>query len=363
MILFNEFKREYGNIREEINQAIQRVLDSGWYILGKEGEAFEEEFAKYTGTSYCVGVANGTEAIALALRAMNIGKGDEVITTCMTAFPTITGIIQAEAIPVVADINLCDGLIDYRKIEAKITPRTKAIIPVHLYGQCCNMEEILKIAGRHGLKVMEDCAQATGATYKGHPAGSLGNAASFSFYPTKNLGAYGDAGAITTSDKAIYERLLALRNYGQTKRYYHDLEGINSRLDEVQAAILRVKLQYLDKWNLRRRAIADLYRKGLKGVACLTEHDYGQVNYHLFVVKTPRRDALSAWLEKEGIKTLIHYPVPINEQKAFPGQKDEIMTCTREFAASILSLPMYPELTDREVENIIEKINLFFSQS
>ncbi len=359
MILFNDFKQEYNLVRNEVDQAIRRVLDSGWYILGKECEAFEKEFATYTGAQYCVGVANGTEAIALALLSMGVGEGSEVITTNLTAFPTITGIMQAGAKPVVVDICTDDGLIDYTKIEAKITPETKAIVPVHLYGQCCDMDPIMQIAQKHGLKVMEDCAQATGSEYKNKKAGTFGETSSFSFYPTKNLGAYGDAGAIITNNKDIYEKLLSLRNYGQTKRYYHDLEGINSRLDEMQAAILRVKLPYLDKWNNRRREIAQMYRQGLRNVECLTEHEYGRMNYHLFVIKAQKRDELLAYLNDKGINSLIHYPVPINEQKSFPGQKDEKMQNTISFASSILSLPIHPALTNDEVNTVIDAINKF----
>jgi dTDP-4-amino-4,6-dideoxygalactose transaminase len=338
---------------------MRRVLDSGWYILGKEGEVFEKEFAAYIGANYCVGVANGTEAIALGLMAMGIGQGDEVITTNMTAFPTITGIMQAAALPVVVDINPEDGLMDCRQIEAKITPCTKAIVPVHLYGQCCDMEAIKQIADKYQLKILEDCAQAAGSTYRSCKAGMWGDCASFSFYPTKNLGAYGDAGAVITNDKTIYERLLSMRNYGQTKRYYHETEGINSRLDEVQAAVLRVKLQYLDKWNSRRREIAAMYRKGLKGVDCLKEHEYGEMNYHLFVIRTQQRDQLMEHLEQKGIKTLIHYPVPINQQKAFIGQRGEDGH-TAEFADTILSLPIYPGLRDEEVAEIIQAVNQYF---
>ena len=275
MILFNEFKREYEAIRTEIDAALRRVLDSGWYILGKEGEAFEREFADYLGVRHCVGVANGTEAIALALRGMDIGPGDEVITTDMTAFATVTGIVQAGATPVVVDVRPEDGLMDERLIEAQITPRTKCIVPVHLYGQSCDMDAILRIARAHGLKVMEDCAQAAGTTYRDRKAGGWGDCAAYSFYPTKNLGAYGDGGAITTNDDATAERLRSLRNYGQTVRYHHEYEGINSRLDEMQAAILRVKLHHLDAWNARRRAIAARYRAGLTAVECLTEHAHG----------------------------------------------------------------------------------------
>ncbi len=361
MILFNDFKQEYQLIRKDINDAIRRVLDSGWYILGKECESFEKEFAAYIGTNYCVGVANGTEAIALALSAMDIGKGDEVITTNLTAYPTITGILQAGAKPRVIDIRTDDGLIDCNKIESNITSATKAIVPVHLYGQCCNMDELQQIATKHSLKLMEDCAQSAGSTYKGKKAGTFGETASFSFYPTKNLGAYGDAGAITTNNKEIYEKLLSLRNYGQTKRYYHDNIGINSRLDEMQAAILRAKLPHLDQWNLRRKEIAGMYRKGLQHVNCLTEHEYGQMNYHLFVIKTTKRDALLEHLNQQGICALIHYPVPINEQQSFPRQKGEKLDNTIQFSSSILSLPIHPVLTNAEVETTIKTVNNFFN--
>ena len=358
MILFNEFKREYEAIRTEIDAALRRVLDSGWYILGKEGEAFEREFADYLGVRHCVGVANGTEAIALALRSMDIGPGDEVITTDMTAFATVTGIVQAGATPVVVDIRPEDGLLDERLIEAQITPRTKCLIPVHLYGQSCDMDAILRIARTHDLKVMEDCAQAAGTTYRDRKAGGWGDCAAYSFYPTKNLGAYGDGGAITTNDDATAERLRSLRNYGQTVRYHHEYEGINSRLDEMQAAILRVKLHHLDAWNARRRAIAARYRAGLTTVECLTEHAYGLPNYHLFVVRAKNRDALAERLAREGIGTLIHYPIPIRRQGAYHGpHKDVPRTPTDEFADSILSLPMYPTLTDAEVDTIIRAVN------
>ena len=358
MILFNEFKREYEAIHTEIDAALRRVLDSGWYILGKEGEAFEREFADYLGVRHCVGVANGTEAIALALRGMDIGPGDEVITTDMTAFATVTGIVQAGATPVVVDIRPEDGLLDERLIEAQITPRTKCIVPVHLYGQSCDMDAILRIAQAHGLKVMEDCAQAAGTTYRDRKAGGWGDCAAYSFYPTKNLGAYGDGGAVTTNDDATAERLRSLRNYGQTVRYHHDYEGINSRLDEMQAAILRVKLRHLDAWNVRRRTIAARYRAGLTAVECLTEHTYGLPNYHLFVVRAKDRTALSERLAREGVGTLIHYPVPIRRQGAYHGpHKDVPRTPTDDFADAILSLPMYPTLTDEEVDAVIRAVN------
>ena len=359
VIPFNDFQREYTLIRQEIDEAIHRVLHSGWYILGTECKAFEEAFAAYIGIEYCVGVANGTEAIALALSSMGIAPGDEVITTNMTAFPTITGIVQSGAKPVVVDIRKEDGLIDCTKIEAKITAATKAIVPVHLYGQCCDMDLLRNIASQYDLKIMEDCAQAAGSEFRNKKSGTFGSAAAFSFYPTKNLGAYGDAGAVVTDNQEIYEHLLSLRNYGQTKKYYHDTQGINSRLDELQAAVLRVKLRYLDSWNRRRREIAAMYRKNLQNVTCLTEHAYGQSNYHLFVIKVPERDRFLAWLNENGIKSLIHYPIPIDKQKSFPNPQNEIMQNTDEFAQTILSLPIYPELTDEEVHKIIKTVNLY----
>lgn len=360
MIPFNEFKREYESIRNEIDEALRRVLDSGWYILGKEGEAFEHEFADYLGARHCVGVANGTEAIALALRSLGIGAGDEVITTDMTAFATVTGIVQAGATPVVIDVRTDDGLMNEKLIEAHITPCTKALIPVHLYGQSCDMQPILDTARAHGLKVVEDCAQAAGTTYHDRKSGRWSDCSAFSFYPTKNLGAYGDGGAVITDDDDTAQRLRSLRNYGQTVRYHHDYEGINSRLDEMQAAILRVKLKHLDAWNDRRRTIAARYREGLTTVKCLKEHTYGQPNYHLFVVRANDRDALAQQLAKEewGVGTLIHYPVPIRRQRAYNGPgRDAEHTVTDDFAASILSLPMYPTLTDEEVERIICAVN------
>ncbi|HEY3370935.1 MAG TPA: DegT/DnrJ/EryC1/StrS family aminotransferase [Prolixibacteraceae bacterium] len=359
MILFNDFSLEPPHIKQEIQQAIQKVVDSGWFILGKELESFESAFARYIGTRYCIGVASGTEAIALALMAYGIGEGDEVITTNMTAYPTITGILQSGAQPVVVDIFGDTGLIDYRKIEEKISPKTKAIVPVHLYGQSCQLEEIKNIAQRNNLQVIEDCAQSSGATFQGQKCGSIGHCGAFSFYPTKNLGAYGDGGAITTNDEAVYTKLLALRNYGQTKRYHHESPGINSRLDEIQAAILNVKLKYLEQGNLQRAEIAQYYRQHLQTVECLTEESYGKQVNHLFVVKSTRRDQLSGYLLEKGIQTLIHYPIPVNRQNAFPWQKDEVFENAYSFADSILSLPIYPGLSKQHLDQIIQTVNEF----
>lgn len=359
MIPFNDFSKEPEELKQDIQQAIQRVVNSGWFILGKELEAFESAFANYIGTRYCVGVASGTEAIALSLMAHDIGQGDEVITTNLTAYPTITGILQSGAQPVVVDIFNENGLIDYTQIEAKITSRTAAIIPVHLYGQSCQMEEIKTIASRNNLILIEDCAQASGATFGNRKCGSMGHCGAFSFYPTKNLGAYGDGGAITTNDEIVYKKLLALRNYGQTKRYYHDSKGINSRLDEIQAAILHTKLKYLDGFNAERLDIARYYHNGLQTVECLTQESYGTPCYHLFVVKSSHRDELAGYLQKHEIQTLIHYPIPVNRQKAFKWQKEESMENADEFADRILSLPIYPGLSKQATDQIIQTINDF----
>lgn len=361
MILFNDFGKEPQALKRDVQTAIQKVLDSGWYILGKELENFEVQFAHYIGTRYCIGVASGTEAIALALMALHIGPGDEVITTNLTAYPTITGILQSGARPVVVDIFGENGLIDYHRIQAKINPRTRAIVPVHLYGQSCELDELKRIAVSNGIVVVEDCAQSTGATFRGQKCGSVGECGAFSFYPTKNLGAYGDAGAITTNDETVYTSLLALRNYGQTRRYHHEMPGINSRLDEIQAAILSVKLKYLEEGNQERQEIAAAYRKQLQTVECLTEDSYGQSANHLFVVKSPDRDRLANYLQEKGIQTYIHYPIPINRQKAFLWQKDEPLENSCTFADSILSLPIYPGLSKQTIDQIIQTVNDFNS--
>ena len=359
MILLNDFKKQYALIKDQMDSAISRVLESGWYILGNELKAFETEFADFIGVSYCVGVASGTEAIALSLMALGIGKGDEVIVPCFTAFPTITGILQAGAIPVLADVSPDDGLINAGNIRKKISKRSRAVVPVHLYGQSCDMDPLLNLADSFGLKVVEDCAQSAGATYRGRQTGSFGICSAFSFYPTKNLGALGDAGAVVTKDKTIYEKLLSLRNYGQSVRYYHDHAGINSRMDEIQAAVLRTKLNYLAAWNDRRRQIAEIYRETLEEAQVIRKNQYGNPCYHLFVIKSPERDALISFLQSRGIQALIHYPVPVNRQKAFPEQKNEIFSGSEYLASVVASIPVYPELTDEEAENIISTLHAF----
>ncbi|MDD5528281.1 MAG: DegT/DnrJ/EryC1/StrS family aminotransferase [Patescibacteria group bacterium] len=374
-ILFNNFKRQYAALEKEIDAAVKETLLSGNFILGEKVKKFEMEFAEYLGAKYCVGVASGTDAIILSLLALGVGAGDEVITTDMTAYPTVAAIMRAGADPVLVDIGEEDGLIDCGRIEEKITPRTKAIIPVHLYGQAADMEAIKKIAAKHNLKIIEDCAQATGATFGKNKVGTIGDCGAFSFYPTKNLGAYGDGGAVVTDDRSIYEKLLSLRNYGRIngnvnglgaarvfsslEGYNHQSSGLNSRLDELQAAILSAKLPYLGKWNARRREIARYYQKNLKTVARLKENDYGQAVYHLFVVKCSRRDELAEYLKKNSVGTLIHYSLPMNKQEALNGRQAGKFTVSEKFSKEILSLPLYPEMTDEEVEHVIKMINNF----
>jgi len=359
MIRFDNFKPQYRALQKDINLAVQRVLKSGFFILGNEVKSFEQEFAAYIGTRYAVGVASGTEAIALSLMALNITRGFEVITTNMTAYPTIAAIIQAGAKPVVVDICEETGLIDCHKITSKINKKTRAIIPVHLYGQSCDMKAIGDIARKYDLKIIEDCAQSAGATFGKKKTGNIGHCGAFSFYPTKNLGAYGDGGAVTTNDTGIYNKLLQLRNYGQSTRYYHDSPGINSRLDEMQAAMLRVKLKHLDIWNHKRYLAAQYYKNNLTAVSCLKEYSYGKPVYHLFVIKTPHRQKLIDHLTKHKIQSYIHYPVPINKQKAFSHQKKNAFPKTNQFANSIISIPLYPELSKSNRVTIVKVINEF----
>jgi dTDP-4-amino-4,6-dideoxygalactose transaminase len=362
MIPFNDFKAQYKQLRQPIDQAVRRVMESGWFVLGTEVRKFEKEFATYLQSHFCVGVASGTEALTLSLLAQGIGPGDEVITTNVTAFPTITGIVQSGAQPVVVDILPENGLMDPERIIPKITKKTKAIIPVHLYGQACDMQAIMDIAEEFGLVVIEDCAQAVGAKQKGRFCGTFGISGAFSFYPTKNLGAHGDAGAIVTQNKATYEKLLLLRNYGQSNRYYHDQMGLNSRLDELQAAILRAKLPFLNQWNRKRSENALFYRLYLEGVTFLKPAIGNEDVYHLFVVKDKNRQARIDFLKQEGIAALIHYPIPINRQKAFPYQQNEHFPESERFCNQIMSLPIYPELTDLQLHKIANTFNAFHAK-
>lgn len=360
-IEFNDLRPQHRDLREEINAAVGGVLDDGWFVLGKQGEAFEREFADYCGAAHCVGVGSGTEAIHLALLACGVNPGDEVITASLTAVPTCSAITFAGATPVFVDVDPSTFTLDPAKLEAAITPRTRAIMPVHLYGHVADMDPINEVARARRIPVVEDACQAHGAEYKGRRAGALATLAAFSFYPTKNLGACGDGGAVTTDNPELVDRLRLLRNYGQRRRYYHESKGFNSRLDEMQAAILRVKLRYLDSWNAARRAKARLYHSLLRGVVTPAEAQYARHVYHLYVIRSQQRDDLQRILAERGIGTLIHYPVPVHLQEAYrdlgvgPGSLPATEQCARE----ILSLPLYPELPDEQVAAVASAVNEF----
>lgn len=355
-------KANYIAHKEEIDKAIARVLDSGWYILGQEVTAFENEFASYIGVSSAIGVGSGTEAIQLALRACDIGEGDEVITVSHTAVATVAAIELCGATPVLVDINPNTYTINPDNLEAAITARTKGIIPVHIYGHPADMERIMSIAHRHKLRVIEDCAQAHGAIDNGRKVGAWGDIAAFSFYPTKNLGSIGDGGMVVTNDPLLAEKTKLLREYGWRKRYISEFPGLNSRLDEVQAAILRVKLRYLDEDNKRRQSLARIYDDMLSSTSLyLPICDAAATHvYHQYVVCSKQRDSLMLFLREKGIGTLIHYPAPIHLQPAYHGRLRCVnsMTNTEKAAEKILSLPMYPELTSEQVHQVAAAIVL-----
>lgn len=365
MILCSNPLAQYEALRQEIDEAVSKVLRSGRYILGAEVSAFEQEFADYVGASYGIGVGSGTDALHLVLLACGISAGDEVITVSHTAVATVAAIEMCGAVPVFADIEPDYYTIDPSKIEKFITSRTKAIIPVHIYGQAADMDKIMDISRRHGLKVIEDCAQAHGARYKGRKAGSIGDVSCFSFYPTKNLGAIGDGGMIVTNNEKIAEEARLLREYGWKERYVSHVSGWNSRLDEIQAAILRIKLRYLDEANGARARIATIYNTGLVncGLGLPFVREQASHVYHLYVVSCSERDRLQAHLKAQDIHPLVHYPVPVHLQPAyknrFPGSDN--LAKTERAAKEVLSLPIYPELTDSEVQTVIDAVKGFFS--
>lgn len=362
-IPFLDLKQPYLELKEALDCAYQRVMDSGWYIHGEELKAFEAEFADYCNVKYCIGVGNGLDALHLILRAMDIGEGDEVIVPSNTFIATWLAVSYAGATPVPVEPDEKTYNIDPSKIEAAITKKTKAIMPVHLYGQPADMDPILEIASRYRLKVIEDAAQAHGARYKGKKAGGLGDAAGFSFYPGKNLGAFGDGGAVTTNDSTIAEKVSRLSNYGSQVKYAHDVKGYNSRLDELQAAFLRVKLRKLDEWNGRRKVIADMYLKGLADLSDLTlpyVPDWAEPVWHLFVVRASKRDQLKKYLEDQGIQTLIHYPVPPHKQGAYKDMSDLTLPVSEQLHREVLSLPIGPVLSENEQNTIKTTIKDFF---
>jgi dTDP-4-amino-4,6-dideoxygalactose transaminase len=350
--------------KQEFLSALDKVIEQGLYILGDEVSTFEKEFAEYIKVDYCAGVANGTDAIAIGLKALGVKPGDEVITVSHSAVATVAAIEMAGASPVFADIQLETRCIDPDKIPQLITPKTKAIIPVHIYGQPAKIEVILSIARKYGLKVLEDCAQAHGAKVNNQKVGSFGDAAAFSFYPTKNLGAIGDGGAIVTDSKDIYENMLAIRQYGWHQRYVSDVAGVNSRLDELQASFLRIKLRDLENDNNRRNEIARKYNIAFQDlplyVPAVIPNSYHV--FHLYVVELEGRDEFAKFLHEKGIGTALHYPLPIHLQPAYLGR---IRGCddlkkTEKLYEKILTLPMYPELTDDEVDYVISTVREYY---
>lgn len=358
-IPFLDLGKTYKELKTELDSAFQRVMNSGWYIQGEELDAFEAEFAEYCSAKFCVGVGNGLDALHLILRAYGIGPGDEVIVPSHTFVATWLAVTHAGAQPVPVEIP-DDGTytISPALIEAAITSRTKAIIPVHLYGRPADMTPITLIGAKHGLKVIEDAAQAHGALYQGRRIGSLGDAAAFSFYPGKNLGALGDGGAITTDDSELATKLRSLRNYGSSTKYVHDMLGFNSRLDSLQAALLRVKLRYLDEWNARRVLVAESYQQLLAGTKLMlpaVSAGFESV-YHLFVVRTPQRDILQTNLKNAGVETLIHYPIPPHKQLAYTPMQSLDLPVAEGLSREILSLPMGPHLSREEVEKVAYQI-------
>lgn len=361
---FIDVHREYNELRGAIHASVELFFERGRYILGDAVEQFESSFAAYCGCEHGIGVGNGTDAIQLALQACGVTAGDEVITVANTAVPTVSAICAAGAKPVFVDIDPHACLMDISAVEPAITAKTKAIVPVHLYGQAVDMTAVTDIASRHGIMVVEDCAQAHGAKHNGQIAGSFGHAAAFSFYPTKNLGAYGDAGMVVTGDAEIAEECRLLRNYGFTDRYVTVQQGYNSRLDELQAGFLQIKLKHLDRWNDLRRAKADRYNRVLGTLQGLhvpyTRPDAHHV-YHLYVIQTGRRDQLRAYLDNRGICSLIHYPIPIHLQKAYTylGYKEGDLPVTESVTGRILSLPLNPWITDKEQDAVCRAIQEF----
>ena len=343
-----------------VRQAIDRVIERGWFVLGPELAAFEAEFAAASGAPYAVGVGTGTDALALTLRGLGIGPGDEVITSPVSAAFSALAILMAGATPVFADIDPERLTLDPRAADAAVTPRTAALMPVHLYGQPADMPAFDALARRHGLALVEDACQAHGATASGRPVGTFGAAGAFSFYPTKNLGALGDAGAVITSDAALTDRLKRLRNGGQTDRYHHAEFGVNSRLDEMQAAVLRARLPLLARWTARRRELAARYRRGLTGgpLDMPPERDAGHV-YHLFPVRSSDRAGLQAALAARGIETLIHYPVPIPRQQAFAALSPAACPAADRLCAEVCSLPLHPYLTDADADLVLDAARRF----
>lgn len=354
-----DLRAQYQSIRAEIDEAIGRVVSRCAFILGEEAEAFEAEFASFVGTSHCIGVGNGTDALTLALQALGVGPGHEVITVSLTFIATAEAISAVGAMPVFVDVEPDTLLMDVAAVERAITPRTRAIIPVHLYGQVVEMDPLLEVAGKAGIPVVEDAAQAHGATYRGRRAGSMGRLAAFSFYPGKNLGAYGDAGAVVTADPELARWVRKARDHGRNSKYSHDFVGRNSRLDGIQAAVLRSKLGHLDGWNAARRGIAAEYDRGLAevgGVRRVVRRADGDSACHLYVVEVDRRDEVIGRLRSSGVEAGAHYPIPVHRQGAYSQSAGVALPVTEAAAGRVLSLPLYPELNGTAVARVMETL-------
>ena len=361
MIPLVDLKAQYQSIKSEIDEAIQEVLDNAWFILGPRTADFEKLFAEYTNTKYAIGVSTGTSALHLALLTTGIGPGDEVITTPFTFVATVASIMYAGAKPVLVDIDPTTYNIDPSKIEAAITPRTRAIMPVHLYGHCADMDPILDIARRHKLLVIEDAAQAHGAEYKGRRAGSMGDIACFSFYPGKNLGAYGEGGAVVTNNPEYDKKVRMLRDWGMEHKNQHDLLGFNARMHGIQGAVLKVKMKYIESWTEARRTNARKYMELLKdvvGIAIPVEADYARHVFHCFVVRVRNRDEVHRRLVESGIGAGIHYPLPVHLQKGYAelGYRTGAFPIAEEYAKEVITLPLFPEMTGEQINEVVETL-------
>lgn len=359
MIKFLDLEKINNRFRDEIDARIKKMLDSGWYLQGEENEIFTKNFAKYCNTKYCLGVGNGLDALSLIIKGYGFGVGDEIIVPANTYIATILAITQNSCTPILVEPDINNYNINPNLIEEKITSKTKAIMVVHLYGQAVQMDKIWELAKKYNLKIIEDSAQAHGAIYRGKRTGNLGDASAFSFYPGKNLGCMGDGGCITTNDEMLYNKVKALANYGSDRKYHHIYKGVNSRLDEIQAAVLDVKLKYLDEDNNRRRIIAEYYCKNIKNPEIILPRvdDYESHVFHVFVVRTKNRDDFQKYLSENDIQTIIHYPTPPHKQEAYREWNNLSYPVTEEIHNTIISLPISPVMTDEEINRVVGVVN------
>lgn len=359
MIKFLDLKKINNRYREEIASRIKNILDKGWYLQGEENENFTKNFANFCGTKFALGVANGLDALNLIIKAYGFGNGDEIIVPANTYIATILAISENGCIPILVEPDIKTYNINPDSIEEKITTKTKAIMVVHLYGQAVQMEKIWKIAKKYNLKIIEDSAQAHGAIYQENRTGNLGDASGFSFYPGKNLGCIGDGGAVTTNDEELFNKIKAIANYGSDRKYHHIYKGVNSRLDEIQAAVLDIKLKHLDSDNNKRREISKYYRENIKNSKIILPETYDEKSHvwHIFAVRTQNRDEFQKYLTEKGIQTIIHYPTPPHKQGAYKEWNNLSFPITEEIHNTILSLPISPVMTDSEIEKVVEVVN------